>query len=48
MFIPLDVDVLLWKNTHAVLVHPVEVDEISDNWNNQKDEILCSVRKITA
>ena len=46
-FNPLDEDVLLQKNTHAALVHPVEVEENFDNWNHQRDDVLCSVRKMT-
>ena len=41
MFNPSDEDVLLQKNTHTALVHPMEVDENSDNWNHQKNKILC-------
>ena len=48
MFNPLDEDVLLWKNIHAALVHPVEVEENSDNQSPQKDEVSCLVRKMTA
>ena len=33
MFIPLDEDILLQKNTHAALVHPGEVDENCVIWN---------------
>ena len=42
MFSPSDEDVLLWKNTHTTLVHPVEVEGISDNQNHQINEVSYS------
>ena len=46
-FNPWDDDVL-WKDTNAALLHPMEVDENSVNENYQKDEVSYSVRKVTA
>ena len=43
MFNPSEEDVLLWKNSRAALVHPVEVEENSDNQNHKKDEVACLV-----
>ena len=48
MIYPLDEDVFLWKSTHAALLHPIEVEENSHNQYHQKDEVLCSVRKMFA
>ena len=48
MFNLSDEDVHLWKNTHAALVHPMEVEENSENWICQKYGVLFWVRKITA
>ena len=47
MFNPSTEDVLQ-KNTHATLVHPLEVDENPDNQSWQQDEVSCSVREMTA
>ena len=47
MFDPSDEDVIIPKNTHAALVHPMEVEENYGNQSRQEDEISCSVRKMT-
>ena len=47
-FNPSDEDDLLQKNTHLVLVHPVEAEENPNNQSWQKYEVSCSVRKVTA
>ena len=45
MFNPLDEGVV-WKNIHAALVHPLEVNESFVNRNHQKEPLPEALRKL--
>ena len=47
MFNPSEENVVLHKNTHTAVVHPVDVEDTELQEKTQTDKELSSVRKIT-